>query len=295
METDKNSVTSSTLENSTKVKAAGLLIQSFNDAGGPEINQANFVANLKKLGAHDEASLSECTWEDLQECGLPRLLARKVATIFRHEEPKGPRYVSERTAETMPITDLVTAYDPDTDNTVSRRLKLLAKDKAVVIFNPDGTVDVSSTVALINEVKMNFGAREMVTIGMRVVKPCKIGVNPTRLVDVNPLFPSQPLRPDGTCSITNRSWNDAGRTARQLIYLAVTDTREIQVVEGRPADAHTWIDLALESNTTRLCQRLPKAVMLLEELVNTGQAPTLKVKLGSFESKPNDPFGHKTY
>jgi len=47
------------------------------------IDRDSFLKSLRELGGTTEASLRQCSWEDLEECGLPRLIARQVSQIFR--------------------------------------------------------------------------------------------------------------------------------------------------------------------------------------------------------------------
>src|ERR1019366_3150514 len=47
------------------------------------IDPEHFVDKLVLYGAAAEEMLKFCTWEDLENCGLPRLLAKKVAKVFR--------------------------------------------------------------------------------------------------------------------------------------------------------------------------------------------------------------------
>ena len=48
-----------------------------------QINFDNFVTNLKKDGGSTIDALQECSYEDLSKCGLPRILSKQVANIFR--------------------------------------------------------------------------------------------------------------------------------------------------------------------------------------------------------------------
>ena len=56
----------------------------------------DFFKKLTGLGGSTEDTLAEATWEDLESCGLPRILARKVATIFRGEQQVSGPVVPQR-------------------------------------------------------------------------------------------------------------------------------------------------------------------------------------------------------
>jgi hypothetical protein len=47
------------------------------------VDAGKFVGKLQVYGGLADELLRQCTWEDLENCGLPRLLSRKVAKIFR--------------------------------------------------------------------------------------------------------------------------------------------------------------------------------------------------------------------
>lgn len=50
------------------------------------VNTEKFVEKLVLFGGVADELLRQCSWEDLEHCGLPRLLARKVADVFRAKE-----------------------------------------------------------------------------------------------------------------------------------------------------------------------------------------------------------------
>lgn len=47
------------------------------------IDSEKFLEKLVVFGGVSDEMLKHCSWEDLEHCGLPRLLARKVAAVFR--------------------------------------------------------------------------------------------------------------------------------------------------------------------------------------------------------------------
>lgn len=47
------------------------------------IDSEKFIEKLVLYGGVADELLRQCSWEDLEHCGLPRLLARKVAAVFR--------------------------------------------------------------------------------------------------------------------------------------------------------------------------------------------------------------------
>jgi len=47
------------------------------------IDSEKFIEKLTLYGGVADELLRQCTWEDLENCGLPRLLSRSVARVFR--------------------------------------------------------------------------------------------------------------------------------------------------------------------------------------------------------------------
>lgn len=50
------------------------------------INDERFVEKLVKMGGVADELIRQCSWEELENCGLPRLLARDVCKVFRANE-----------------------------------------------------------------------------------------------------------------------------------------------------------------------------------------------------------------
>jgi hypothetical protein len=51
--------------------------------GEEGVDSKEFFEELRKIGGISDSALNHCSWEDLQRCGLPRLLAKHVCEIFR--------------------------------------------------------------------------------------------------------------------------------------------------------------------------------------------------------------------
>ena len=257
-----------------------------------------FEKRLRKIGAIDDTAFNLVSFEDLEECGLPRLLSRRVAAIFRtvDKSTEKPLYIKESHAKAMPIKQLVEMYDPkEPDNSVGKVLSDKSKNQPFIVFGDDGKVNVAASVTLLEELREGHPAREFYTVeGI----PCSIyavGDRPDKLADVNPLFPGEALRPDGTCSQTGRSWSGVGKEVRQIIFLARVAA---EVLVNTTNDAHNIMDLAVTDNSlAKIRQRFPQAVLKLKELRDAGNEPSLRIPIGrSSDSRSNDPFlRHKKF
>lgn len=68
------------------------------------IDSEKFVEKLVMYGGVADELLCQCSWEDLEHCGLPRLLARKVAAVFRSKDvPKELMVHSEVARKWLPL------------------------------------------------------------------------------------------------------------------------------------------------------------------------------------------------
>ncbi len=194
-----------------KLASAIALIQSHNDLIEDKdsfIDTAAFQKKLKALGGTTEDALQECTWEDLENCGLPRILARKVATIFRTTAKVDPTYISPKKAAAMAALYLIQQYTPDEPNSiVAKELNDRVNGKRFVVFTSGGAVNVEKTVELYNEIQKRWPERDYVDVEGRACRVYKVGDGKAELADESPIYPGRALRPDGTDDQLGRSWD----------------------------------------------------------------------------------------
>ena len=291
-----------------KIAQATKLIEEHNtqiETPEDQVKVDEFTKKLKKLGGTTEAALKECTWEDLENAGLPRILARKVAAQFRTEvktQLGDGDFISDKKAAKMSPMYLLQSYViGDTDSPVAKRLAEISKGARFLVVD-GGVLNVNESFKILQEIQKGFGDREVVVLDGRPIRPVRIGDKKKEMVDENPIYAGRPLRPDGTCDQLNRSWDGVPLAVRQIIYLAVNDTREVAVTH---AVAHDILDKALsvtcggDDNGKTLekvfRQRYAKASIRLDELTEEGKVPTLKIAIGATATgKRNDPF-HQTF
>jgi len=297
-----------------KRDAAKRAIGAYNKKQTDEAKQVDieaFVQALVDAGGTDDASLQDCSFEDLEEFGLPKLLAKKVAKTFREkkkkkDEDEGAPYVSGKKAKRMSIKQLLRVYDPrEPDNEVGKLLGQKSQGKACIVFTNSGEVNVAASHSLFAEIREHYPERDTITVDGKPRKVYKIGQRPDQLGNVNPLYPRELLYPDGTCGQTNRSWSAVPYEVRAIIFLAVTETNEISI--SGISDAHGILDLVVsgagEAVETKIRQRFSKASVRFDELKGLGNPPSLKRGLngtGIGIGPKNDPFspggsGHTSY
>lgn len=262
------------------------------------VDIVKFFANLKAIGATTEDRMKGLSWEDILECFppsnmKPKLLAKDIAKVFRGNAPvdfgghplkdmfHSDGSPKSKKADRMSPRELVEALDPENaDDAVGKRLATMSKGKPFIVFETGRFVDVDSTHKLLMEVKQGYDGRESLTVNGQVKPVYQLGELPDNFADENPLYPNRPLRPDGTCDQTNRSWEGVPLEMRQLIRVA------IMLDGGRVAieQAHALLDATMVPNAmAEFRLRNHQASIKFDEMQQTGKLPTLKIALGGVE------------
>jgi hypothetical protein len=287
----------------TKMARVRALIEAFNASAATKIEIEAFELKLKGLGVYSEGTLDLVRPEDLEDAGLPTILARQVCLELKGK--KDDDYVSQKKVDRMNYQELLERYDPREDNLVARKLKELSGGKRFIVFLAGDKVDVEASVRLLTELKRGLGEAQITNNSKGVpVKPYKVGEVPNDEVDENPLYPGRVLRTDETCDQTLRSWKGVPLELRQLLYIAVSETKEAKVASI--GEAHDLLDRVLAavaewnqppagavtamSPMGRLGQRYPRAVIRFEELKEKGQLPRLKIKSSRAAPAAGHPF-----
>lgn len=244
----------------------------------------------------------------------PKLLAEKIAKIFRNlgkpEEaevnlPEGKRPVSTKKAEKMTPRELVECFDPEeVDNPVGVRLKAMSKGEPFIVFSDGRLVDTATTLKLLLEVKQGYSGVQTVTVGDKVKPVYKLGELPDAYADENPLYIGRPLRPDGTCDQTGRSWAGVDINIRQFMRLILEmgysmhhSPNKSPMISGNIPpmltidQAHDAIDRALQPDALKkLRQRYAAVSVKFDELEKLGKLPRLQIALKINKGGPTRPF-----
>lgn len=251
-----------------------------------------FFETLKAVGATTEERLKQLSYEDILDCIpakdnkiKPKILAKEIAKIFRGKEEtkETQKFVSSKKAEQMTIQQLIEVFDPENyDNSVGKVIANIAKGQPFVVFSSGRIVDVPTTVKILTEIKAGYSGRTDITVD-GIVKPVyKIGDLPDSFVDENPLYPYRPLRPDGTCDQTGRSWDGISLEVRQLVRLVIENEVKLTI-----DSAHQLMDMAVGVEAMKVLRnRYRKSSVKFDELNSTGSLPKLKVSL----KKNKSPF-----
>lgn len=262
----------------------------------------DFKKELRKAGGIDEEALRLVSWEDLMKMGLPLLIAKKAADIFRDKTDKKNIY-SDKKVSGMSYNELVEAYNPEnTTNNVAERLKKLSNNQKFLVFS-SGTLNTQLSSKLLKELIDGYPERQtFISNDKKPVLVYRVGDRPGNFLTENPLFIGQYLRPDGTCTITDFNWNEISDTIKHILFLATHQTKECKI-----EDRFDGIDLLDklfsfkdEKAEERTRNRFIRASVLYDEMKVAGNLPSLTVLKSNIpnntNTKLNDPFRlHKKF
>jgi hypothetical protein len=196
-----------------------------------------FKTKLAGIGGTSVETLREVSWEDLQELGLPKLVAKRVAKIFRSEDgddkaketgkPGGvitPKKVPYATPE-----ELVQAFDPrQATSPVAEELKKRSGGRPFVVFDRDGGIHRKLTLQLLEELIAGDEPRQFIKSGGDILDVFAVGELPPEEADEHPLFKGRALRRDGTDD-AGRNWAGLSLAVRRMLRYAVDETHELRI------------------------------------------------------------------
>jgi hypothetical protein len=253
-------------------------------------NPEEFINCVKAAGGTSIDRLKRVSHEDILSF-LPvgptgkkaTILGKELANLFRGKEEtfeatKELRPISAKKADKMTLRELIEAYDPEEPtNPVGKRLQDISKGEKFIVFDNGRVVDVATSLKLLQEIKQGFNGRSNIEVNGEIKEVHALGEIPDNFVEENPLYKNRPLRPDGTCDQTNRSWNGVTLRVRQLIRVAINlgALQDISIER-----AHDIMDLVMEPNSfDKLAKRYPAAAVEFKKLESLGKLPTLKLVL----------------
>lgn len=283
----------------SKIASAKQTIETHNNTVEEKnkINWDKFLAKLQDMGGTSDDVLKAVTWEDLKECGVPVILARRLAFVFREQgdgDSGKSSWVSERKASEMSEKQLLERYNPkDVTNPIANRLKSLSKNQPCIVFASDGSVNVEKSTILLKDLQDGLPPIDIYTVDDKPVNVYKIGDRPDMFFDENPVFKGQALRTGEICGQTGVSWAGISQEIRQLVWLAVNHTEEYKLSKMSDVDDLMNI-IAYEDGFNKLSKRFRKASLKLDSLKKTGNPPLLKISVNDLKGKSqkeNNPFG----
>lgn len=242
---------------------------------------------LVAAGAADDNDLRDMTWEDLeQSLAIPRLQARKLATLFRGgQQQEGPQQhlVVRTTADEvgeLTHRELIERYAKHPSalhNAVAEQIRARSRNRPCIAFLEDGSIDVETSTKALEYIQAgdDFGATIRSTDG----KPkyvYRLGEGNGDLRDVHPVFAGSALLLDKT-DRHGIYWGDISLECRQLIWIAHNETHELRIDQNREA----LLDLRdrAANGIGVLAERYPNAFRVYEERKTLGGLPAMKTRL----------------
>jgi hypothetical protein len=287
-------------------------VQQLYDAALSVVNQHNEVVGSDNPGFVNTDQFMTCLkgtvgvnirqirYEDVLAC-LPEFqgpngaikpipLAKAIVQAIRKGEPSevvdpvnvgdSVSYVSPKKAERMSNKQLIDNFEPDEpDNAVGVVLQRKSKGQPFLVYSEGRQLDREASLTLFNEVKLGHVGRTV----YKGKKVYKIGELPDNLVPENPLYRNTPLRPDGTCTQTNRSWEGVPQNVRQFVAFAAEYEGGIDVTTPPNGiqRAHDIIDIAVSSDAMkRFEERYQEIMVEFREAEKRGELPKLLIPLG---------------
>jgi hypothetical protein len=277
-----------------KMQAVTALLEAHNALVKDElkVDIEKFKTNLALIGATSEERCKSLSHEDILEClpsfnGIkPRLLAKDLAKIFRDKEEVKPTIViTDNKVKYMSNRGLIEAYSPSSDtDAVSERLNKLSKGKAFIVFNNDGSVDVDTSLKLLEELLAGYSERDFISVNNEVKSIYKVGEKINNDGDENPIYVGRLLRPDGTCDQTGRSYAGVPLNVKQLISVIISNADSAKDINS----AHNLIDLAIAPDAFNVLKtRYPKSALKFAKLEKENKLPSLKLSLSEVSKKNN--------
>lgn len=280
----------------SKIDSALMLVREHNEACGGEgkpgfVNSEAFISCLKASGGTNETRLADLSHEDILACipgemqnGAlikPRVLAKQIAQVFRSNQQVDAekRPISAKRVDKMTVRELVESFDPEEfTNSIGKRLAEIAKNEPFIVYDDSRIINVEATLKILLEIKSGFKGRDNIDIGETTKRVYRLGELPENYADENPLYRQRPLRPDGTCDQTGRSWEGVPLVVRQFVRLAM-DTGELSV---NIETAHFILDMVMDADAFRkLAKRYRNTAVQFNELEKIGDLPKLKIELGN--------------
>lgn len=253
------------------------------------------VGKLKtEVGGTSERALRNAKFEHLTSIGVPLMLAETACKeIFRRNgesETKKTKVLTANRVAGLSFLELFQNYDPtgETNSAVRDRLQNESGGRRCVIFYYQSTaIHTEESAKALRHLKDGMPEQESIHVDGKRVKLYRVGENPNETVSENFLYPGQMLR-DGVCDVTGRRLADIPFEAQQIVYLAITETREISIDDVEAA--HRVLDTLSEDAVDKAQARYGKAALMLQDLKQTGDDPKLILRKGGNSHRPNDPF-----
>lgn len=267
------------------------------DCGQDLLDVDSIIDTLIAMGGSSEASLNAMKFEDLEVAGLPRVLARRVATeIFRVR--------AEASVSTWSTEALLAAYNPD-DLVSGIAAPVLAELRArfgtrrFILFTPEGRYDATASMEALRLTALSEATgtpvEHLFELNGTLVPLYPLGERPLQVVDTSPFAPERPLV-GSRCAVTHQDMAEIPRSVRQFLALVV----EAGLI--RVTDRHAVTELcriaADDGELLELGKLYPDVMQTYRERLCAETLPRLRLESRPETKRPNPfmvPSGHRRF
>ena len=259
------------------------------------VDPDEFINALKISGYTSFEVLSKLSFEKFTAClptveirgekkpmsGLAEVIGKAIRLVTKVDETKEEvkSNPGAKKVRNMTLRQLVECYHPEEpNNEVGKRLAEISKGQPFVVFETGRIINIEATYKLLEELKQGYPPRQFYTVKGIPQEVQPLGYIPDNYAEENPLYPNRPLRPDGTCDQTNRSWAGVAQEVKQFLRVGL-DIGDIKI--DSLEKAHYLMDLALNNSDpmNQLRGRYNPTSIQFDKLVKEGKLPTLKISL----------------
>ncbi len=244
------------------------------------------------IGSATEEDLKNMTWEDWEDIGFPKRIARKVAAVYRgtteEQSPSSQQTMTIRTQgdvlSELSNEELLIRFKENPNmvhGPLADQLRARSRNRRFLAYHPDGTIDVATTVMVLNGIAEGDRFNGIaINSNNRRVQLFKVGQSQGDVRAEHPLYPGNALRKDGMDK-HNINWKSVPIDCQQLIRIAV-ETGEISPEHMSREEMIHLRSLSLQENGFESLQEYyPDAGQLFEERSRLDNLPALKVFAGT--------------
>lgn len=259
------------------------------------------VKKLRTSGATTDEALKACSWEDIKDCGVPVLLAKQAAKIFRGKvEESAPTDSTAALVEMlkgvdkMEIEELVQKYDPAKPKSpVAVELSKRFANTKPLVFTVEGEFDREATLERMRQIEQGLPVEDTHFYKKGGLVPAyAVGQGPSKIFDLCPI--EKTILLSSQSSQLHLDWSSVDRRTRQLVAIAAE--KEGLTVAKRTECKALW--RAAKEGFDTVAEEYPEAAMEFRSRETLGTLPTLTTdnpRYNPVTSKPQNPFGHKQF
>lgn len=272
----------------SRISKAKSIIDGYNTLvdDDKKIDANKFIGRLKSNGCvTEDAIVNYVTWEDIENCGIPKILAKQIATEAFRCNITAVAGFSHGSIDQLSPSSLLDRCDPQDKNCpYSKRLNELAEGKRFVVYNKDGSLNREVTLMILDRLE-DFPNLEHYSLDSGPTAVHKIGVKIDTIVDEDPFRPGKPLMPNGF-SIGGIDWSAISMYHKQLVHI---------IMRGNDGANQNEYDLAESCRNVTITKKFPSYVVMLDDMIKRGVEPKLRIhhndsSKNTKQNKLNDPF-----